>query len=245
MAAVTLEEFRARVRDVSDMNTTKAATHFIKNEMLDRRINAAIERLYDKLILAWGQPFFSTDGTIALVSGTFSYALPADFYLLSRLIVSDGGTWRRELQPFNDAERAILLEREQTGYVGLYSYMYQLRGSNVEIRPKPNASGHSLLIYYVPRFTRLVASPGTPNTFDGINGWEEWAVYEAACDLLIKEESLEQYGALRDKQKTISDQIDALAGNRDAGRPARVSDVRHDHAWMDFHGGPYLREPQP
>jgi hypothetical protein len=70
------------------------------------------------------------------------------------------------------------------------------------------------------------------DTFDGVNGWEDWACYGAAVDMLNKEESLEQAQALQAQRAVLDSQIDALAGNRDAGMPEVVGDVMRD--WLDL-----------
>ncbi len=51
-------------------------------------------------------------------------------------------------------------------------------------------------------------------------------------DMLNKEESLEQAQALMLVRQQLDAQIDALAGNRDAGMPEVVGDVMRD--WLDL-----------
>jgi len=58
---------------------------------------------------------------------------------------------------------------------------------------------------------------------DDFNGWSEYVIIDAAIKCLIKEESDVQVLLMQKKQ--VLDRIEAMAANRDAGEPERVTDV--------------------
>lgn len=222
-AARTLAEMRTTARQLADATNQ---TDWVDDAELDERLNEWLQALYDKLIAARGHEFYASTDTITLVDGTATYDLPADFYQLSACIATDGSNYV-DLRPWQPQELARLLSAEAGGGASsLGSYRYRLQNDQIEIRPEPSVSGHSLELRYVPSMTRLDSEQ---DTFDGVNGWERYACLGVAIDLLNKEES--DSGPLQLELARIDQRITALAGNRDAGHPHRIQDVRGD--WGD------------
>lgn len=58
---------------------------------------------------------------------------------------------------------------------------------------------------------------------DGVNGWEEYIVVDAAMKCLQKEES--DVSVLMAEKSALKQRIEAMASNRDAGKPERITDV--------------------
>lgn len=227
-ATVTLSELRQRARDLADMQTSNQAQAFVTDAELDRTLNRALKQLYQKLIIARGDEYYATSTTFASVSGQATYALPATFMQLLTLAVTDG-TRVLFVPKFNLKQWHELKYLENLSSNDLSFYKYRLMGGNLEIRPAPKTASHTFTLYYIPAFQPLTA-PG--DTFDGVNGWEDWACYTAAIDMLIKEESLEQAQLLSGQRAQIEDQIAALAGSRDAGMPEVVGDSMMD--WTTY-----------
>lgn len=222
-AARTLAEMRTTARQLADATNQ---TDWVDDAELDERLNEWLQALYDKLITARGHEFYAATKAITLVSGTASYDLPANFYHLSACIANDGSVYC-DMYPWQPQELAQLLSAEGGGgATSLGNYRYRLQNAQIEIRPKPSVSGHSLELRYVPSMTRL---KNANDTFDGVNGWERYACLGVAIDLLNKEES--DSGPLQLELTRIEARISALAGNRDAGHPHRIQDVRGD--WGD------------
>lgn len=71
----------------------------------------------------------------------------------------------------------------------------------------------------------MVLSPltGFDNLIDGVNGWEEYIIVDAALKAIEKEES--DPSALMSDKGSLIQRIEAAAENRDAGMSATVSDV--------------------
>lgn len=226
-ATVTLTELRARVREVADMETGAQSSHFADNTELDRAINRALKQLVNELTIARGDDYYATSTTTTTVAGTATTGLPANFFQLLKVLVTDGSSWHT-LDRWELEELAELRAMESAGGgASIFDYRYRVIGANIEIRPVPTTSSHTLHIYYLKVFPALVADA---DTVDGINGWEDWAVYTAGADLLNKEESFEQARELLRQRAVLDRQIKALAGSRDAGRPYTIQDVRGDWA---------------
>lgn len=227
-ATATLSEMRTRARDLADMQTSNQAQAFVTDAELDRYLNRHLKQLYQKLIITRGDDYYATSSTFATVAGQATYALPATFMALLNVSVTDG-TRVIMVPRFNLKEWANLryLQNLTSNDMGLFRY--RLMASNIEVRPAPVTAAYTFTLHYLPAFQPLV---NAGDTFDGVNGWEDWACYGAAIDMLNKEESLEQAQALMLVRQQLDAQIDALAGNRDAGMPEVVGDVMRD--WLDL-----------
>lgn len=228
-ASVALSTMMTRVRELADMQTSNEAQAFVTDVELKRAINRNLKQLYQKLIVARGDDYYATRTTFALVANQAEYALSlfvADFMSLLGVDITDG-TRVVPVPKFVLKEWADLKYLENLNTNDLGMFRYRLNKIGLEIRPMPRTSNYSLNLHYIPAFTELV---NAGDTFDGVNGWEDWACYGAAIDLLNKEESFEQASALQSVRQTIDSQIDALAGARDAGRPEFVGDVMRDWA---------------
>lgn len=65
---------------------------------------------------------------------------------------------------------------------------------------------------------------------DGVNGWEEYIVVDAAIKCLTKEES--ETAVLERDKAFLLKRIEAMASNRDAGKPEKITDVNvQNYPW--------------
>lgn len=167
---------------------------------------------------AEGQPHNRTLGTIAVVVGTSSYSLPSDFWELLGIEAVIGGLNRR-LEPFMENERAGLTNSQILGTVS--SPMYRIEGSVIEFLPATLTFTAS--IKYVPGATRLTLGQTPPATYDGFNGYEMVPIYGTVAVMKDKEESDPSF--YEGRKARLMTQIKAIAAQRDAGAPERVSDV--------------------
>ncbi len=76
-------------------------------------------------------------------------------------------------------------------------------------------------------------------TIDGVSGWEEFIVIDAAIKAGVKQEN--DVSELRAEKEEMAQQIAAMAEGRDAGQAHHVSDVLGANGWLDggFGGGGY------
>jgi hypothetical protein len=213
----SLLALRTAARQRSDMVNSQ----FIPDSELTGYVNSSLQELYEKILQAYGDDYwvqaastFTTDGT------NDAYALPTDFFKLLGVDLQLSGTtgwvtiWR-----FNFGERnQYSLPGIQT-FLGRTNVRYRLRGNNILLSPMP-VSGLTFRLWYAPRFTPLV---NDADSFDGINGWEEWVINDVAEKMLIKEETdASGVRALKAQQEA---RLVSVTQNRDAGSPATVVDV--------------------
>lgn len=223
-ANVTLGEMKTRARELADMQTSNQSQAFITDAELVRHLNRGVKQLYQKLIIARGDEYYSKSTTFPSVANQATYALPADFMSLLMLAITDGQIVR-PVPKFTMKQWADLRYLQNVTNNDSSVLRYRIVGPNIEIRPQPSSSSYTFTMYYLPACTTLVADG---DSFDGINGWEDWAVYNAAVDMLNKEESFEQAQSLMLQQRQLEDQIAALAGARDASMPETSGDTMRD-----------------
>ena len=227
---MTLLQLRTAVRERADM----VNSGFISDSELTSYINQSAYELYDILIEKYGDDYFvklpvptsTTDGT------STTFALPDDFYkLLGVDLAVSMPDWWVTLKPFEMAERNRFALRNFQSFYGLSNLRYKLAGDSIWFSPMP-AAGQIFRLWYVPRWTELSSDS---DTLDGISGWTEYVVVDAAIKCLQKEES--DVSVLLLQKKGLLDRIEIAAGNRDAGMVHTVSDTMRSNPWTPW-GGP-------
>jgi hypothetical protein len=221
----TLEEMRDRAYQRGGYES--AVKRFPEAEV-NGLINESIADLWDQLLRVRGVDSFETITTITTVAGTSVYGIPAGFYELLAVSVNAGnGLGSYPVERFMMKERPGLANPAIPRYG--YPYFYKLLGQNIELLPIPQGA-YSVEVRYVPTATELAADS---DTFDGVNGWEEWVVVDVARKMATKERDWEQLGALQADLRRLEDRIRALGGARDRASNRRVVDVRGGRGrWM-------------
>lgn len=199
----TLAELRAAVYFDGDIRPIRVVP-----AKIDKWINQGIKEFWNLLILANQDEYLdSTD--ISVVAGTYEYALPAT-YLKCIAVDKDkgGGRWVA-VKRFNHADRNQTLETK-----------YRIMGANLRISGPKNWSG-TLRLWFIPTATKLVADL---DTFDGINGHEEYVINFAIIKARAKDDvDLSAQLALK---KDLEQKIEESNSDRDVGEPDQVRDIR-------------------
>src|SRR5574343_299109 len=218
MALVTLSAFRDRARQRADMVNSR----FVTDAELNNYINASIDELYDLLIASRGENYYVKSYSFTTTTNVDSYALPEDFLKLmgvdyvtstTQAITLKAFRWQeinRFIQPFYNTRN--------------YNLMYQVRGENLVFIPTPNGN-QQIKLWYIPRAIDLSADT---DSFEGINGWEEYVVIDAAIKMRVKEES--PVDELLLAKQDMKARILAASSGRDSGEPARVVDTDSNYA---------------
>lgn len=237
----SLADLRLRAQQRSD----QVNSNFVSPAEWVNYINASYFELYDLLVQKYGDNYyvaldgnnkpyqFTTDGvkdTYGLPDGTTTYLMPdgstapAFYKALGVSLLINAGTPSQyiTLKPFMFGERDTLT-RPGVAIRGRAGLRYRINGNGLWLRPFP-MSGQTLVIHYVPRMTPLVDDE---DTVDGISGWEEYVVVDAAIKAMQKEES--DVSVLMAQKQALIARIESAADSRDAGMPARVVDVRRDN----------------
>jgi hypothetical protein len=203
-------------------------------------INASLAELYDLLIQKYGNNYFVTSFKVYTDGARDTFALPSDFYKLLGvdLIFNNSPQGRITLRPYNFADRNRFVYPNVQVTFGIMSNLrYRLEGSNVKFIPLP-ASNQAMELWYIPRITYLALDT---DTADGVSGWLEYVVVDAAIKCLQKEES--DVTVLMAQKQALIKRIEEAAENRDAGFPATVNDTTRTGqggwgggGWNDFGG---------
>lgn len=210
----TAEDLVADVRRRANLEESD----FVTDEEILEYLNQELAELRGRLRMNEGQVHEVLSKDIAVVADTEAYDLPLDFWELLSVNATIGGR-PRTLEPFMESERADLLAGPF--YSTVLSPMYRVMGTKIEFLPA--SQDFTATIRYAPNTGRLRLGQVPPDKVDGYNGYEVAAIYGAVAICNAKEETDPSfYLAQKDR---ILKQIDALAAQRDAGRPERVSDV--------------------
>lgn len=223
---MTLTDLILAVRQRADMVNSQ----FVSDAEVTSYINQSYFELYDLLVQKYGDNYYvappvtiTTDGTTdqyPLPDGTLYSGAPAFYKLLGLGLLLQPGQPNTELplKQFDFAER-----NQFTNPVLPFPYgrtvKYRLNGTKLWLRPMPTA-GMNIQVWYAPRMTQLVSGS---DTLDGISGWTEYVIIDAAIKCAQKEESDVSILALQ-KGEMIK-RIEAAAENRDAANPSTVADV--------------------
>ena len=215
---MTLTELKNAVRQRSDMENSQ----FVKDTELVSYINQSYFELYDLLVQKYGDNYFVASPYSFTTDGSSEdYTLPTDFYKLLGvdLALSNSTDSWVTIKPFNFAERNRYAVPNFQSFYGITNLRYRLIGNKIKFTPIPQAN-QNMRIWYVPRLTTLV---NLTDTVDGISGWTEYIIIDAAIKCLQKEES--DVSVLLAQKAAIIQRIENAAENRDAGFPRTVADV--------------------
>jgi hypothetical protein len=220
----TLSAVRTAAAQRADMPAPSTTT-FVTTSEWNGLINASYQELYGLLAQKFGDDYFTSISSNITTDGlTDLYDLPSDFFKLLGVDLQVTATPPAyvTVRPFAFAERNSLAQPNLQPTLGVTNLRYRLKGSKLWLAPFP-AANQVLRLHYVPRLTLLSADG---DTLDGVNGWEEYVVVDAALKAKDKEES--DVSVLAAEKAALVGRIEAEAENRDAGAPATVADVRSD-----------------
>lgn len=206
---VTLASLRSQAQQRAHMENST----FVSNSEWNTNLNNSATELYDILTRVF-EDYYLKQAQFSVNTGQFIFPLPSDFYKLSTIDEVIGGSIQ------TDGTTGTLYVSGQA--VTVKPFNIQDRNSYV-----PPMGLSSILMGYIPSMPALVSDT---DTFDGINGWEEYIVIDAAIKALVKEESdATDLGA---QKAAIMDRIKRSAPNRDAGGPIMMTDVTKIQPWM-------------
>lgn len=231
LPSMTLAELRTAAQQRADM----VNSDFVSDSEWTSYINASLYELYDLLIQKYGDDYYVSTDTSLVTDGTNDrYSLasitPAVYKLLGVDLQLSGTAGAANgsyvpLQRFNFAERNVSGTAMTQGPLARDTMRYRLNGSYLWLTPLP-AANQTIRLWYVPQMTALSAES---STFDGVSGWLEYVVCDAAIKALQKEES--DVSVLMAQKQALVERIEAAAENRDAGSPSTVADVSGRMSW--------------
>lgn len=200
----TLSELRDRCKQESD----NVGQSFVSDAEWNLYINNSYAELYGLLAQKFdGDYFVTTSGTITTDGTNQQFALAADFFklLLVEVLVASPAQWI-SLKRFSLADKNTISQ------------------FNTQIP----AAGQSVRYWYIPRVTALAADGTSTVDAVSINGWDEYIVVDACIKAVAKEES--DVSVFMARKSALMQRLNEEAGNRDAGNPSRIVDVRGKRA---------------
>lgn len=245
-----------QVRTLSQQTADLQNNNFITLPEWNTYINQSYFELYDILVQKYGEEYFMATPYQFLTTGAQFYTLPdgsstypttptsgvaaKPFYKLKGVdlaLNSNINSWVT-LHKFDFIARNRYVYPNLTAtFMGIVNLRYRIIGSQLEFIPTPSAS-QMVQVWYVPRMTQLLQET---DMLDGISGWTEYVVIDAAIKAREKEES--DTSVLSMRKAAMLQRIEEAASNRDAGLPDTISDSRR---YTDLYGmgsptgdGPY------
>jgi hypothetical protein len=180
---------REELRDRVRQRANVVSDNHVTDDELNDLINECITENWDLLVSCAPPDFYASTTTISVSSGTSAYSLPSDFYRLRAVQVQEGNDEYRPIGPIQDAE----IQRYRT--------------------PDATSTVRMRYIHTAPLLT------SDASTFDGVNGWGELVVMNAAIDVMNKRR--QDPTMLMAKRDRFVERI-RLNVTRDAGEPARI-----------------------
>lgn len=212
-----------QLRLLSQQRADRVNSNFVTLPEWNTYINQSILELYDLLVTQYEDYYlapayqFQTDGIQT------QYTLPADFYKLSGvdLGLTTSNNAKITVKKFDFIERnRFVFPQITAGYLGVFNLRYRLMGNTLFFIPTPSA-GQWVTVWYVPRLAWLLKDT---DILDGVSGWTEYVVIDAAIKALKKEESDTQ--ELTMEKMAMIKRIEDSAMNRDIGQPDTISPTR-------------------
>lgn len=226
MRTRTLTQLISDLRLLSD---TQNLTTRHDDASLTRAINQAIQRFREKLSTE-GINHYLQPSTVTLSVGATS---PYPFTTLDLSALSPGVVRVYQVHVTVD-NRVIPLEGVEFTEVTRYQDVYQGVKSGVPLAfanwttnklaivPPPD-SAYSAVVWYLPVLADLVNGA---DTFDGVAGWEDWVVYQAAIQIANRDRDQTQIALLASERDRIWAEL-----IRSAGRVNRAATTRRRDTW--------------
>lgn len=215
--AVSFKTLRDQARARADMTDSG----FVTEDELKLYVNSSMKELYDILVTQY-QDQYIKKVAITLAPGQEQISLPADFYKLRGIDYQVTSDYAIDLRQFNfkDRNKQNAL-RFYNGFI-VPDIQYKVLGSNVQFISGANytGGGWSGALWYVPLAADLQLDT---DTFDAINGYEEYIILDVAIKMLQKEES--DVTTLVVLKQAMLKRIEGAAANRDAAEPQKIADV--------------------
>lgn len=225
-----------QIRLACQQRADRVNSNFVTNSEWNSYINQSYFELYDLLIDAYEDYYVAEPYVITTTGNTQMYDLPSDFYKLLGvdLGLAGGANGYVTVQQFNFIARNRYVYPQLTSnYLGVFNLRYRLMGDKLMFIPEPSG-GQYIRIWYIPRLNEVVQDQ---DILDGISGWTEYIIVDAAIKALQKEE--QDVSVLLLQKQALIKRIEETAVNRDAGQPNTISDARSfGQRWGDWFGGP-------
>lgn len=244
---LTSEVSLGQLRLMSQQRADRVNSNFVTLPEWNSYINQSYFELYDLLVTLYEDYYvapvtiFRTNGTDAqytLPNGVATFQdengddfIPRPLYKLLGVdcgLANTGNAWI-SLGKFDFIARNRYIYPNLTStFMGVFNMQYRLVGNKLMFIPTPSGAQY-VRLWYVPKLAQLLQDT---DTADGISGWTEYIIVDAAIKALQKEES--DISALMVQKQALIKRIEDSAMNRDIGQPDTISATRN---WNSRNGG--------
>lgn len=226
------------IRLQAQQRADRVNSNFLTLPEWNNLISLSYKEFYDIMIQKYGDDYYvtlpftyTTSGQVDPAYNAQVYPLPVDFYKLLlcevALNANDPNSWVT-LRQYERIQQNLWNFPNVYTFYGITNLRYRLTGTQLQIVPIASAN-QTIRIWYAPRPTKLVADT---DVLDGISGWEEYVIVDAAIKALRKEES--DCSELMAEKAAMLARIESAAENRNIAEPQKVSDSRlRNFAWSD------------
>lgn len=221
----------------------EGASAFITDQELTGYINGSLAEWYDEVRgTTWGGQYFrsiynfQTDAT-QLYSGPQNpppgsfYPLPKDFVSLTSCDIFLSPNLVLSARAFQEEQRNMF-RWYPVGWLFDQPIFYQLWGGNIVFVPAPQST-FQVQLNYVPTSPQLF---NPLDTFDSINGWEEYVILDSAIKCLLKSGRMDMVPIFEARKQEQKERIRAMAPRRDMQTAEVVHEISQDYSDWDVIG---------
>lgn len=234
-----------QIRLMAQQRADRVNSDFVTQTEWNSYIVQSYFELYDLLVDTFEDYYlavpyiFTTDGTQTqynLPDGSALYQdinnnTAAAFYKLRGVdlgLQSTNNLAKVTIKKFEFIQRNRYIYPNLTAtFFGIFNLRYRLMGNTLMFIPLPG-SGQQVTVWYVPRLTQPLKDT---DVLDGVSGWTEYVIVDAAIKALQKEES--DVSVLMVQKQMLLKRIEDTGNNRDIGEPDTISNTRRG----DWQGG--------
>jgi hypothetical protein len=232
----------AAIRLAAQQRADRVNSNFVTMPEWNSYINQSTFELYDLLTtvyedynIAAALSFTTTGEQLYDLPNGSNYGGARAFYKLMGVdigIASATNGWVT-LKKFNFiARNRYVFPQITSTYLGVFNLQYRVIDNKLMFIPTPQA-GQTVRLWYIPRMASMLRDT---DILDGISGWTEYVIVDAAIKALQKEES--DVTVLMAEKMALIERINGSAQNRDAGQPDTISDTRTRSEQWGTMGGP-------
>lgn len=219
-----------QIRLMAQQRADRVNSNFVTLPEWNSYISQSYFELYDLLISTYGSEYYLAPAYEFTTNGTDQqYSLPTDLYKLLGVDLGLGlsSTAFITIHNFNFIERnRYVYPQLGNTYLGVFNMKYRLMGDKLFFIPTPSAD-QRVRVWYVPKLVQPLADTDILN---GLSGWLEYVIIDAAIKALQKEES--DVSVLMAQKMAMKQRIESTAQNRDTGQSQTISDTaRYTSKW--------------
>jgi hypothetical protein len=203
-------------------------SQFVTDSELKLLADESARGLYDLLLTHQGQEYFATGADLLTAQGQQEYDLPSDFYQMLQLLVRRSDGLYFDAYPWRASDAAQLLNMGQLGGSQNGWLRYRIGGTQSTVGAPPSSGNRTISILPIPASVVTMTLRYVPvcvradNTasdvyYDGVNGWEEWIIWDCVAKMFAKEESDPTFALMQRDQ--VTRRIQALAPSLDRAHP--------------------------